>query len=60
MLATWKAYARDDEGADLIEYALLASILAIGATTVLANLIVGVDGLFDRLIARLGTFTFLP
>jgi Flp pilus assembly pilin Flp len=58
MLAAWKAFGQDDEGADLIEYALLASIIAIGATTVLADLIVGVDGMLQRLITRIGLITF--
>jgi Flp pilus assembly pilin Flp len=43
----------DDDGADLVEYALLATVVAVGGYFVLSDFVLGVDGLLARVVSRL-------
>jgi pilus assembly protein Flp/PilA len=44
---------REDHGQDLIEYALIAALLALAALTTMNNLAAGINGVFTRVVAAL-------
>jgi Flp pilus assembly pilin Flp len=45
---------KDDEGQDLIEYALLAAFVALGSVTALILLGPAIKALFDTVVSKLG------
>jgi pilus assembly protein Flp/PilA len=40
---------RDESGQDLIEYALVAAIIALGATTAISSVATAVSGAFNKI-----------
>ena len=44
----------DDQGADLIEYALLVGLIALAMTTTLTNVSTSITGLFGKIQTKLG------
>ena len=53
MLTTFKMFAADDAGATAIEYALIASLIALALVTALTNLGVRMSGTFSEVSAAL-------
>jgi Flp pilus assembly pilin Flp len=47
---------KDDEGQDLIEYALIGGLVALAVTAALTRMSVGISEFFDRIVAKLATF----
>jgi len=47
-------FVSDDQGADLIEYALLVGLIALAMTTALTNLSTSIGDLFTRIQTKLG------
>ena len=56
MLAAWRRFRSEEDGVDLIEYSLLAAIIAVGLSALLAEFILGVDGLLQTLIDTLTAY----
>ena len=53
-MRTWLSrLVREDEGQDLIEYALLAALIALAATLAMQALGTGVNGLFNKVNDKL-------
>ena len=48
------AFLNDDRGADLIEYALLAGLIALAMTTVLGQTKAAIEGIFNNINTALG------
>jgi pilus assembly protein Flp/PilA len=48
-------FIREEDGQDLIEYALLAAIIALGCVVVLNNLRGGIQGVFTNVNTSLNT-----
>jgi pilus assembly protein Flp/PilA len=46
-------FVRDEEGQDLIEYSLLAALIAVGSIAVLGLVSDEIDNIFGRIIAAL-------
>ena len=46
-------FVREEEGQDLIEYSLLAAIIAVGSIGVMGQVTGAIDGIFQRIIAAL-------
>lgn len=46
---------KDDEGQDLIEYALIGGLVALGAVAALTALSTDLKGLFDKVAEKLRT-----
>ena len=44
---------RDESGQDLIEYALVAALIALGATTAMSSLATSISGAFSTVGSRL-------
>jgi pilus assembly protein Flp/PilA len=49
----FKRFIKKDEGQDLIEYALLAALIAVALVTAMGLVAGGIEGVFDRVIAAL-------
>ena len=47
-MSTLRKFIREDEGADLIEYALLAGIIAVGCMAALSSVAGSLSGVFTR------------
>ena len=56
MFAAWRRFVADEQGADLIEYALLAAIVALGAVEALSVFVLGLNSLFEPVTAALTSF----
>jgi len=54
-LKTLKAFLKDDQGQDLVEYALLLSFLALAALAVLPVLGSSINRIFSSTSSSLGT-----
>ena len=54
MMELMKRFMKDEEGQDLVEYALLLVFLALAAITVLATLGNSVNNVFSRSASTLG------
>ena len=54
MIELLKKFLNDEEGQDLVEYALLLVFLALAAITVLPNLGTSVNNVFSRSASTLG------
>jgi Flp pilus assembly pilin Flp len=48
-----QAFRRDEDGQDLLEYALLVALIAIVAVTAVTAAGVKVDAIFDEIVAKL-------
>jgi pilus assembly protein Flp/PilA len=48
-----KRFANDDQGADLIEYALLAGLISLAAVTALGTVGTSITGLFTKINTKL-------
>ena len=46
-------FIREEEGQDLIEYSLLAALIAVGSIAVLNATSTEIDAIFNRIIAAL-------
>lgn len=53
MKRLWK----EEEGQDLIEYALLVALVALAATAGMGTLASGINDAFSNVAATLGTYT---
>ncbi len=52
-IATLKNLLRDESGQDLIEYALVAALIALGAITAMNGLATGLSGAFSKISSTL-------
>ena len=50
-----RALVRDDSGQDLIEYALLAALIALAAVVMIRAAGVEVNAIFERIVGELAT-----
>jgi Flp pilus assembly pilin Flp len=50
-------FIKDDEGQDLIEYALIGGLVALGAATTLGAFEDGISAFFTRVTNRLAAIT---
>jgi pilus assembly protein Flp/PilA len=48
-------FVKDDNGADLVEYALIIGLVSLAAITTLASVNTGIGALFSDLSAQLST-----
>lgn len=55
MITRLGALVHDDEGQDLIEYALLAGLVALVAVVAITNAGTQVNGIFEKIVAKLTT-----
>ena len=56
-IARFRALLRDDEGQDLIEYALLAGLIALVAVAAITSAGTEVDAIWDAIVVELGKAT---
>ena len=47
-------FLNDDQGADLIEYAMLAGLISLACVATLSLVATGITGLYDKIIVQLG------
>jgi pilus assembly protein Flp/PilA len=50
-----KNLRRDESGQDLIEYALIAALIALAATAAMGTVATNINGLFGKISAQIGT-----
>ena len=55
MMNRMSALVRNDEGQDLIEYALLAGLISLVAVLAITNVGTGVKSLFESITGKLAT-----
>jgi pilus assembly protein Flp/PilA len=55
VVAKLSAFIRDESGQDLIEYALVAAIIALGATAAMTNLATTISNTFTKIGTSLTT-----
>ena len=48
-------FVREEKGQDLIEYSLLAAIIAVGSIVAMGNVTTAIDGVFGEIVTELGT-----
>ena len=53
MINLVKSFVRAEEGQDLIEYALLAALVALAATVAMTNLGTSISGVFGSVTGKL-------
>ena len=53
LLATLKNLLRDESGQDLIEYALVAALIALGAITAMGKVATGISTAFSTIASNL-------
>jgi len=53
-LSTLEHLLRDESGQDLIEYALVAALIALGAVAAMQNLSIGISNAFAAVTSGLG------
>jgi pilus assembly protein Flp/PilA len=51
------ALVRDESGQDLVEYALVVSLIALGATASMSSLASSFSTAFSKVGSKLGTYT---
>ena len=56
-MGTIKQFVHDDQGADLIEYALLAGLISLAAVTALGTVGTSITGLFGKISTKLNGIT---
>jgi pilus assembly protein Flp/PilA len=52
-----RQFVNDDQGADLIEYALLAGLISLAAVTALGTVGTSITGLFGKISTKLNGIT---
>jgi pilus assembly protein Flp/PilA len=55
VMASLSTFIRDESGQDLIEYALVAAIIALGATAAMTSLATTISGTFTKIGTSLTT-----
>ena len=50
-----RSFAKDEEGAQVVEYALIIAVVSIGLVVLLSTLLGGEDNPFDTFVARVTT-----
>jgi pilus assembly protein Flp/PilA len=55
MKSLFNRFVREEEGQDLIEYALLAALIAVASITILSAIATGTAGVFQKVTAALDT-----
>ena len=53
MIALLKNLHKEESGQDLIEYALIAALIAVACVTVLGNVATGINNEFTKVTAKL-------
>ena len=53
LISHLRAFARNDEGQDLLEYALLVALIALVAVAAVTAAGVKVDAVFDDIVAKI-------
>lgn len=48
-------FIREEEGQDLIEYALLAALIAVASITILGNIAGGINNIFTKILSAVNT-----
>ena len=56
-MGMFRQFLRDDRGADLIEYALLAGLISLAAVATLTSVGTSITGLFDKIKTKLDGIT---
>ena len=51
------ALVRDERGQDLIEYALVVSLIALGATAAMSGVATAISTAFSKVGSKMGTYT---
>lgn len=54
-MSSFKQFIDDDQGADLIEYALLAGLISLAAVVTLTAVGTSITGLFTKISTKLNT-----
>jgi Flp pilus assembly pilin Flp len=54
MRAALRAFARSEQGANLVEYTLLVGVVALGALAALGDVVAAIISLFNPLIDGIG------
>jgi len=54
-LLIFKGFLRDESGQDLIEYALVAALIALGAITAMQSLAAGISSAFSTISSDLSS-----
>jgi pilus assembly protein Flp/PilA len=49
-----QSFAKDEEGAQVVEYALIIAVVSIGLVVALGDATAGLRSVFDNLITRVG------
>jgi Flp pilus assembly pilin Flp len=57
LVCGWRNLLRRDEGQNLVEYALVVALLALGTVTGVQNAAIGIENAFAYLISMLGAAT---
>lgn len=57
-MGTITRFIKEDNGADLVEYALLVGLVSLAAIATLGDVGTAIGGMFTRLITRLDLVTF--
>lgn len=52
-----RQFLRDDNGQDIVEYALVLALIALGATASLSSLAASISIAFSNVGSHLGTYT---
>jgi pilus assembly protein Flp/PilA len=55
LLTRLRALRRDDRGQDLIEYALVAGLIALGSVTLMGGVSDSINAVWDSIVTALGT-----
>jgi pilus assembly protein Flp/PilA len=53
-MASFTRFIDDDEGADLIEYAMLAGLISLACVATLTLVATGINGLYTKIITQIG------
>ena len=53
MKSVFVRFVREEEGQDLIEYSLLAAIIAVGSIAVMGNVKTAINTIFGKIITAL-------
>jgi pilus assembly protein Flp/PilA len=53
MLNLLKNFHQEESGQDLIEYALLAALIALGAVTMMGNVATAINAQFSKVVVQL-------
>ena len=48
-------FVREEKGQDLIEYSLLAAIIAVGCIAIMGSVKTAINAVFQKIVTQLGT-----